>query len=187
VAKIGSSAVVIGLTACALSVVTTLALQAKSSATAATASGPRPGVTSSAPATHGKGGTTDKPIAVPADSGAGKRVVYSLSQKRVWLVDPGSDTRTFTVQPSTVGPLVGTDTVYFQRPGPYIGSDGVNVEDGVLFAVHSGVVIGFSAAVDGSTPAPDPSKHTGGVRETVADGKAMYDFAVIGTKVVVVP
>ena len=186
-AKIGSSAVVIGLTACALAVVTTLALQAKSSATAATASGPRPGVTSSAPASHGKGGTADKPIPVPADSGTGKRVVYSLSQKRVWLVDPGAATTTFTVQPSTVGPLAGTDKVYDKRQGPYIGSDGVNIENGVLFVLHGGVPIGFSAAVDGSTPVPDPNKHTGGIRETVADGKAMYDFTDIGTKVVVVP
>jgi hypothetical protein len=168
VAKIGSSAVVIGLTACALAVVTTLALQAKSSATAATASGRRP-------------------IPVPADSGTGKRVVYSLSQKRVWLVDPGAATTTFTVQPSTVGPLAGTDKVYDKRQGPYIGSDGVNIENGVLFVLHGGVPIGFSAAVDGSTPVPDPNKHTGGIRETVADGKAMYDFTDIGTKVVVVP
>jgi hypothetical protein len=33
---------------------------------------------------------------------------------------------------------------------------------------------------------PDPSKHTGGIRESVADGKQMYAFATKGTPVVVI-
>ena len=46
----------------------------------------------------------------------------------------------------------------------------------------------YSAAVDGSTPKPNPgsTKKTGGIRESRGDGKAMWDFALIGTKVVVV-
>ena len=193
-AKLGSSAVVITLTACALAVVTTLALQAKSSATVTTA-GSKAGVTSSSSPKsttgtgkgHGGGTSSAKAVDVPKDSGSGKRVVYSLGQKRVWLVDPGSDTATFTGEPSTVSPSPGTYRVYYLKQNPYTGSDGVQVENGVLFHESGGVVFGFSAAVDGDTPAPDPNKHTGGIRETVPDSKDMFAFAPVDTKVVVVP
>ena len=50
-------------------------------------------------------------------------------------------------------------------------------------------MVGFSAAVDGSTapaPAPDPTVRTGGIREARADGDAMWTFATIGRTVVVV-
>ena len=67
------------------------------------------------------------------------------------------------------------------------GSDGVPVEHVVRFASVDGTVIGFSAALDGSVPQLDPKVRTGGVRETRADGAAMWRFATIGRKVVVVP
>ncbi len=54
------------------------------------------------------------------------------------------------------------------------------------FALIDGVVFGFSAAVDGSTPKPDASKKLGGIRESRADGTAMWTFATSGQKVVVV-
>jgi hypothetical protein len=190
VAKLGSGSVVTALTAGALAVVAVLAVQAKSSAssttTASHAGGTSPGV--AAPSVPGGKTGAAKPVAVPKDSGTGKRVVYSVSQKRVWLVDPDrpDQTRTFTVQPGTVDPAPGSYTVLRVRQGPYTGSDGKQVKNAVLFTTHEGVVIGFSSAVDGSTPAPDPSKKTGGIRETVADGQALFDFAPFDTKVVVV-
>jgi hypothetical protein len=49
-----------------------------------------------------------------------------------------------------------------------------------------GVVIGFSAAVTDPTAAPAPSVRTGGIRESREDGEAMWTFATIGRKVVVV-
>ena len=190
-AKIGSSIVVTGLTASALAVVTMLALQAKSSATV-TAPGASAAGSASAtgPATAGKGGKTVVADPVPAGTGTDKRVVYSLSQRRVWLVDAGAKTaeRTFAVQPSAVSPLVGSYIVngLVDDGAPYTGSDGVEIQDGVLFATHEGVTIGFSAAVDGSMASPPPNLHTGGIRETVADGKALYTFSAIGMPVIVV-
>ena len=189
VAKVGSSVVVTGLTGSALAVVTLLALQAKSSATVATpGSSASGGASASGPATSGKGGKT---VADPLPGGTGtdKRVVYSLSERRVWLVDAGAKTaeRTFAVQPSAVSPLAGSYIVYGLEGGaPYQGSDGVEIEDGVLFASHDGVTIGFSAAVDGSMASPAPGKHTGGIRESVADGKALFAFTQKGMPVIVV-
>ncbi|MEY9877704.1 hypothetical protein ABH931_007228 [Streptacidiphilus sp. MAP12-33] len=188
-AKLGSGSVVTVLTAGALAVVAVLAVQAKSSASTTTASGAgakAPGV--SASSTAGTKAIPAKPVAVPKDSGTGKRVVYSVSQKRVWLVDPGQSgqTRTFTVQPGTVDPAPGSYAVTSTTAGPTPGSDGKQVKNIVRFTTREGIFIGFSSAVDGSTPVPDANKKTGGIRETVADGQALFDFAPFDTKVVVV-
>jgi len=193
VPKIGSSSTVVtGLTAAALAVVTLLALQARSSATTTTAAdGGKAGTKagSAAPSAPGKGdtgGSTAKADPVPADSGSGKRVVYSLGERRVWLVDgAGKVQSSFPVQPSAVSPSPGDYTVYNTVAGPITGSDGTQIENIVLFSGHP-VVIGFSAAVDGSMASPPPGKHTGGIRESVADSKAVYAFASQDTKVVVV-
>ncbi|QMU72697.1 hypothetical protein [Streptacidiphilus sp. P02-A3a] len=185
-AKIGSSIVVTGLTASALAVVTMLAVQAKSDATV-TAPGTATGTVSSGP-TAGKGGKTAAAPALPAGTGTDKRVVYSLSQRRVWLVDAGAKTaeQTFVVQPSAVSPLAGSYSITAQDSPKHLGSDGVEIENVVLFASNQGIAIGFSSAVDGSMASPPPSKHTGGIRETVADGKALYAFTTIGMPVIVV-
>lgn len=61
------------------------------------------------------------------------------------------------------------------------------MEHVVRFASVDGTAIGFSAAVDGSAPVLDPTERTGGIRETRADGAAMWKFATIGRTVVVVP
>jgi hypothetical protein len=179
--------VVTGLTASALAAVTVLALQAQGSAR--TLAGPHPQAPapkSSAPASAG--GSPTSPPPVPTDSGTGKRAVYSLTQKRVWIVPEGAATaqRTFTVQPSAVSPLVGTYSVTSERKRPHTGSDGTVIEYGVNFASNGGVTIGFSAAVDGSMASPKPGLRTGGIRESVADGQALYTFLNIGDKVVVV-
>ncbi|MFD3734003.1 hypothetical protein, partial [Streptomyces sp. NPDC058632] len=124
--------------------------------------------------------------APPRGSGRGTRVVYALDDDRVWLVEKGGKVRhTFAVSPSTVDPEPGTYRVT-SRSGTITGSDGIPVEHVVRFATHDGIAIGFSAAVDGSAPELDPEVPTGGIRETRADGEAMWKFATLGRKVVVV-
>jgi hypothetical protein len=187
VARIGSGTVVTGLTASALAIVTLLALQAKSSAQTSTVAG-KPSTSASASASAHPS-VAPKPIAVPAHSGTGKRIVYALGAKRVWLVDPAKPSidRTFVVQPSPVDPLPGSYTVTgTPKVGPITGSDGISIKNVVVFTQHGSAVIGFSSAVDGTMPTPDPSKKTGGIRETLGDGQALFDFSSHGTKVVVV-
>ncbi|MEU7485570.1 hypothetical protein [Streptomyces sp. NPDC042319] len=125
--------------------------------------------------------------AVPAHSGSGKRVVYALDDRRVWLIGPKEQVlRTYEVVPSKVSPAPGAYSVT-TRSASVTGSDGIPIENVVRFATVDNVVVGFSAAVDGSMPQPDAQqKKTGGVREKRADGTAMWKFATIGTKVVVV-
>ncbi|MDI3419703.1 hypothetical protein [Streptomyces luteolus] len=178
-----SSGIVAGLTAAALAAVGFLAYQASASAPASLGK-PKQDAPSTAPRTPK---ANADPKALPAASGKGTRVVYALKADRVWLVGKGGKAkRTFEVTPSTVDPAPGEYSVT-TRSGKVVGSDGVPVEHVVRFTNVDGVSIGFSAAVDGSTPPPDPAKRTGGIREARADGLAMWQFATVGTKIVVVP
>ncbi|WP_189782230.1 hypothetical protein [Streptomyces capitiformicae] len=181
-----SSGFVAGLTAAAIAAVGFLTYQASANVPddlrKPSASETPAAKQSKAPAEQEK----DKAGALPESSGTGERVVYSLDEDRVWLVGASEKiTRTFEVTPSTVDPTPATYTVT-SRSAAVTGSDGTPIEHVVRFATVDGVVIGFSAAVDGSTPQPDPTTKTGGIRESRKDGKAMWDFAGIGTKVVVV-
>ncbi|MEU9376665.1 hypothetical protein AB0D94_23240 [Streptomyces sp. NPDC048255] len=181
-----SSGIVAGLTAAAIAVVGFLGYQAS-----ATAPTPPPKAAEQAPAPAGSQAPVKqdpaKPVPVPADSGTGERVVYSVGQKRVWLVGAaGQEPKSFTVVPSTVHPKPGSYSVT-SRSGAVTGSDGVPIEHVVRFASPDGVVVGFSARVDGATPEPDPNRKTGGIRMSRADGDAMWAFATISAKVVVVP
>jgi hypothetical protein len=182
---VSSSGIVAGLTAAALATVGYLAHQASQTlppglGRAQAGVAPAAGVSKAPPRAR------KVPAAPPADSGKGARVVYSLRGDRVWLV--GEDetvTRTFRVHPSAVDPAPGSYSVT-SRSNAVTGSDGVPVEHVVRFTSVDGVVIGFSAAVDDSTAAPAPEARTGGIRESRADGEAMWTFATIGRKVVVV-
>ncbi|MFE7750823.1 hypothetical protein [Streptomyces sp. NPDC057428] len=180
----GSSGIVAGLTAAAVAVVCFLAYQASANAPESVAA-PSAGASAAPPSTTPE--PPKGPLAVPSDSGTGARVVYALKDRRVWIVDGREKSlRTFTVMPSSVDPLPGVYQVT-SRSGSIKGSDGVLIEHVVRFADVDDVSIGFSAAQDGSMRAPDPSMKTGGVRMKRVDGNAMWTFATVGAKVVVVP
>lgn len=177
-----SSTFVAGLTAAAVGTVGFLAFQASANGPV-TAGKPQ----ASASPTASKAPRDKKnPTALPAGSGTGERVVYSVDDDRVWLVgENGKVLRTFKVTPGTVDPPPGTYAVT-SRSGAVTGTDGTPVEHVVRFTTVGDVVIGFSAAVDGSTPVPDPALRTGGIRESRADGDAMWRFATIGERIVVI-
>ncbi|MFB7245379.1 hypothetical protein CW362_11070 [Streptomyces populi] len=183
-----SSGIVAGLTVAALAAVGFLAFQA--SANVPDTLGDKPGVNtpvkSSAPEAPKAPKAKKDPAALPAPSGTGARVVYSLGADRVWLVGAGNKVkRSFAVTPGTVDPAAGTYAVT-SRTGSAPGSDGTQIEHIVRFTLVDGVAIGFSSAVNGSTEAPDPEKKLGGVRSSRADGNAMWAFATVGAKVVVI-
>ncbi|MFD8690665.1 hypothetical protein [Streptomyces sp. NPDC059651] len=175
------------LTAAAVAAVGFLAYQASANVPDDLAVTPK--ASSSAPAKggHAKPKPKKDPLAVPASSGTGMRVVYALGDRRVWLVNAkNKSTRTFKVMPSAVSPLPGTYPVS-SRSGSVTGSDGVPIEHVVRFATTDDVAIGFSAAQDGSMESPDPNLKAGGVRMSRADGNAVWTFATVGVKVNVIP
>ncbi|MFJ6657746.1 hypothetical protein ACIQNG_15445 [Streptomyces sp. NPDC091377] len=175
---------VTGLTAGAVVAVAAMALQARE--------GPRPIAAAGEPkprasATAKPGASEPASVRVPDDSGTGRRIVYSLGENRVWLVDASdAPRRTFRVWPGTVDPDPGSYTVG-QRTDGTTGSDGVEIENIVYFAAESGVSVAFSSALDGSSP-PPPAEgaRTGGIRMKSADSAALWTFGTTGTTVTVV-
>ncbi|AZP18521.1 hypothetical protein EJC51_21985 [Streptomyces aquilus] len=176
---------VTGLTVGAIAVVAALAVQADKGAKPE-ATSVRP--TATASASPSAGAKKPAATAVPDDSGTGRRIVYSLGEKRVWLVDASDAARrTFAVWPGTVAPDPGNYTVGTRSGDPITGSDGVKIEHVVYFAAKSGKNIAFSNAVDGSSPPPPAAGiQTGGIRMKKADGSALWTFGETGTTVVVV-
>lgn len=174
-----------GLTAAALVAVTFLAVKADKGPQPTASASPKP--SASATAKPSKGPDESKPVAVPDGSGTGRRIVYSLDQRRVWLVDASdASRRSFKVWPGTVNPAPGSYTVGTRRETS-TGSDGVEIENIVFFTVSSGTNIAFSNALDGSSPPPPASGvPTGGIRMRAADGDAVWKFGTAGTKVAVV-
>jgi hypothetical protein len=134
--------------------------------------------------------TSAKPAALPADSGTGKRVVYSLSRQQVWAVAAdGSVARQFSVTAGSAAPAPGSYAVY-SRSSSGRGGDGLSVLYVVRFA-HSqpgNVVVGFDAPATpvggaGSTAAP----LGGAIREGQEDARFLWTFAPLRSAVVVVP
>ncbi|MEU6535021.1 hypothetical protein [Streptomyces sp. NPDC047000] len=186
-----SAGFVAGLTAAALTVVGFLGYRAAGDVPAGPGTGTSPAGASAAPGAPGPSGSSGArraPGAVPEVSGKGERVVYAVGEKRVWLVGAGERVRrTFTVTPGDVGPVPG---VYYvtSRSHAVVGTDGTPVEHVVRFAAAEGVTIGFSAAAGKARPAPSADADvpkTGGIRESREDGTAMWEFATIGCRVVV--
>jgi hypothetical protein len=178
---------VAGLTAAALGAVGFLAWQARGNAPTELTGGRAAAHASASPSPSAAAVREPARSAVPPDgSGTGARVVYSVRDARVWLVDAdGTVRRSFPVTPGTVDPPPGSYSVT-SRSNAVTGTDGTAVEHVVRFTSVGGVTIGFSAAVDGATPTADPATPAGGIRETREDGSVMWDFALIGRKVVVV-
>jgi hypothetical protein len=150
------------------------------------------------------------PPAVPAKSGTGKRVVYSLSKSWVWLVDVDEKVlKDFPVVAGTVSAEAGRFRVSTKQEGPMRGSDGLTIKHSVKFATSpAGLPIGFAGTEtpldqiapppSAASPKPSGSKKptsappsgnkakSGGVREAAESGKALYEFVQIGDWVIVV-
>ena len=132
--------------------------------------------------------------ALPAGSGTGKRVVFSESRQRVWLVDDATDVRrTYLVSGSTLDNLdPGTYEVYStSRWAVGIDDSGV-MEYFVRFTQGpSGAAIGFhtiptkdGVPLQSKQELGTPQSH-GCIRQRTPDAVALWDFAPVGTKVVV--
>ncbi|MEU0070970.1 hypothetical protein ABZ027_15715 [Streptomyces sp. NPDC006332] len=177
-----SAGFVAGLTVAAVAGVGFLAYQA-SATVPADLGGAHPGGKSS---TGVAKSAATNPADLPAASGNGKRVVYSLGKDRVWLVDEDNKVRrTFRVTPGTLDPAPDSYAVT-SRSNSVTGTDGTPIEHVVRFTDVDGVTIGFSAAVGKATSAPGPGVRTGGIRESRADGNALWRFATLGERVVVI-
>lgn len=132
--------------------------------------------------------------ALPAASGAGKRVVFDMSDQRVWLVDPaGSVTSTYLVSGSVTDNLKpGTYKVY-SRSRWAVGVDDSGVmQYFVRFAHGKNAAIGFhdipthnGKVLQTRAQLGTPQSH-GCIRQARPDAIKLWEFAPTGTGVVVV-
>ena len=132
--------------------------------------------------------------ALPAGSGSGRRIVFSEGEQRVWLVDGSGDVlRSYLVSGSATDNLdPGTYDVY-SRSRWAVGIDDSGTMQYFVRFTHGdeGAAIGFhTIPVDDGEPVQTtaqlgtPLSH-GCVRQRTADAIALWDFAPIGTTVVV--
>ena len=130
---------------------------------------------------------------LPADSGEGRRVVFDEGTQRVWLVDADDSVeRTYLVSGSVYDNLdPGTYSVY-SRDKEAWGIDGSELRFMVRFTTGAEAAIGFHniPVLDGERVQTrdelgTPLSH-GCIRQKKPDAKALWDFAPLGTTVVVV-
>ncbi len=132
--------------------------------------------------------------ALPAGSGEGRRIVFSESRQRVWLVDDDAEVvRTYPVSGSMSDNLdTGTFQVY-SRSEDAVGIDGSGtMKYFVRFTTGDrGAAIGFhDIPIDEGRPVQTvaqlgtPLSH-GCIRQAPEDAIALWAFAPIGTTVVV--
>jgi hypothetical protein len=133
---------------------------------------------------------------LPADSGDGYRVVFSESRQRVWLVDSdGGVERTYLVSGSLYDNLEpGTYEVFSRSEQAYAFDGSGSMKYFVRFAEgDTGAAIGFHDIPVGNDgdlvqtldQLGTPQSH-GCIRQERDDAIALWEFADIGTDVVVV-
>jgi lipoprotein-anchoring transpeptidase ErfK/SrfK len=133
------------------------------------------------------------PTALPADSGTGMRVVYAITGQRVWLVgSDGAVVRTYRVSGRLDRPLPGEYQVYSRSrtTTSYTGDE--SMEYMVRFAHGERAAIGFHDIPVDAAGAEVQTKEqlglplsAGCVRQSLEDAVALWEFAPVGTKVVV--
>ncbi len=135
--------------------------------------------------------------AVPDGSGSGRRVVYDISAQRVWLVaDDDVADSSYLVSGSRRGGLLvpGSYTVYSRSRHAVSYNHKETMNYMVRFAHGEHAAIGFHdipALVSDGSLVQSPGQlgtplSAGCVRQRSTDAQAMWEFADVGTTVVVV-
>jgi hypothetical protein len=157
---------------------------------------PAPPATASSPAGPEVEASASADETLPADSGAGYRVVFSESRQRVWLVEEdGSVARTYPVSGSLYDNLdPGTYEVFSRSEQAYAFDGSGSMKYFVRFAEgDTGAAIGFhdipvgndGDLVQTTAQLGTPQSH-GCIRQERADAIALWEFTELGTEVVVV-
>lgn len=132
-------------------------------------------------------------LVVPPDSGDGRRIVFDQTAQRVWLVgESGEAKRTYLVSGSVDDNLDPGRYAVYSRSKRAWGIDGGTMKYMVRFAHGKNAAIGFhdipfdqgelmQTKAELGTP-----RSSGCVRQWRPDAKALWEFAPVGTTVVVV-
>jgi lipoprotein-anchoring transpeptidase ErfK/SrfK len=133
--------------------------------------------------------------ALPAASGSGRRVVFDMSAQRVWLVGPaGHVQRTYPVSGSTTDNLgPGRYEVYSRSRHAVSYTYEETMQYMVRFAYGEQAAIGFHDIPRDQQGEPVQTRaqlgqrlSSGCIRQARPDARALWRFAGVGTRVVVV-
>ena len=129
--------------------------------------------------------------ALPADSGSGRRIVYAVSQQRVWIVEADervSDSWLVSGREGT--PRPGTYSIYSRSRWTTSGNGKVRMEFMLRFVRTSGLAIGFHAIPVDRRGRPIQSeselgqpRSKGCVRQARSDAEHLWHWAPDGTTV----
>ena len=148
------------------------------------------------PPARGSDKAENADAALPARSGSGRRIVFDMSDQRVWLVAPsgGGDPvrRTYLVSGSVTDNLrPGTYSVYSKSRHAWGIEDSGTMQYMVRFAHGARAAIGFhdipelnGVKLQTRDQLGTPQSH-GCIRQWRPDARALWKFAPVGTKVVV--
>ena len=135
-------------------------------------------------------------LAVPKNSGSGRRIVYSNRQLRVWVINASGEViRSFLVSGQLGQPKKGSYFVKNQSVSSFSQElKGVRFRFMTRFAIgRNGGNIGFhEIPTKNGVPLQTEAElgtflGSGCLRSSTADAKFIYDWAKPGTAVVVVP
>lgn len=135
------------------------------------------------------------PHGLPADSGHGRRIVYSVEQQRVWWVESdGNVVRTYLVSGRAGTPRPGTYSVYSRSRHTTPLSGRGRMEFMIRFTRGAGGnAIGFHSIPLNSRGRPIQSDaqlgtplSAGCIRQNYDDAMGLWNWAPVGTTVVVV-
>jgi lipoprotein-anchoring transpeptidase ErfK/SrfK len=135
-------------------------------------------------------------LAVPKNSGSGRRIVYSNRQLQVWVINASGDViRTFLVSGMRGQPKKGAYFVKNQSVSSFSQElEGVKFRFMTRFAIgRNGGNIGFhEIPTKNGMPLQTEAElgtflGSGCLRSSTADAKFIFDWAKPGTTVVVVP
>ena len=137
---------------------------------------------------------TAAPPEVPANSGSGRRAIYSKLEHRVWLVEAdGSVSHTFLASGRADRPKPGSYRVFSKSRHTTAGHDGIRMEYMVRFAWGTELAIGFhSIPIDKFGEAMQSEAQLGTfqsggcVRLRDDQAKTLYAWAGLGTQVVII-
>ena len=162
--------------------------------TLADAAAPTPGPEAPEPGADARPAAT---APLPAASGSGRRVVYDISDQQVWLVEAdGSIARTHPVSGSRYDQVEPGVYEVYSTSRQATGWHGTEtMEHMVRFTRGERAAIGFhSIPVSAETGEPVQTLaelgtplSDGCVRQAADDAAALFDFAPVGTAVVVTP
>lgn len=133
---------------------------------------------------------------LPAESGHGKRIVFDISEQRVWLVDPDNSVgRTYLVSGGVRDNLTADTYEVYSKSRHAVSFDNRETMNYMVrFAHGANAPIGFHdipAYEDGTlaqTRADLGSPQSAGcIRQWEVDAKALWQFSSVGTTVVVMP